>query len=97
MGCVTSPSKSLKWLCLIIISLLMFELLLFNVFILYGYKTLKDTVAPLLDTKNDQNFLTGLESVGWIQRLVRSGKSGGFVSGSVLYKMQEKYCKSYLS
>ena len=67
-----------------ITALLMFELLLFNVFILYGYKALHGTLSPLLNAKEKQNWMSGLEKVDWLQRLVITGKSGGFVSGKDL-------------
>ncbi|XP_061197809.1 uncharacterized protein LOC133205931 [Saccostrea echinata] len=74
-----SPSQSLKWICLIILTFLVLELLLFNCFIFYGLGVLHRTFGPLLNI-GDVDWKEDLKQARWVRELVYRGKAGGFVS-----------------
>ena len=74
-----SPTQSLKWICLFILTFLLLELLLFNCVIFYALGVMQRTLGPLLNV-GDVDWKEDLKRAPWVRELVYKGKAGGFVS-----------------
>lgn len=74
-----SPTQSLKWICLIILTFLVLELLLFNCAIFYGLGLIHKTFSPVLNI-GSVDWKEDLKQAHWVRELVYRGKAGGFVS-----------------
>ncbi|KAK3085060.1 hypothetical protein FSP39_023644 [Pinctada imbricata] len=89
MGCLTSPSKSLKWFCAVVAVILIVELLVFNYLILYGYLALRQSVGSLSHL-GQADWVDRVQRVGWVRGVVDAGKSGGFV-GALQNSLERLY------
>lgn len=78
-NCSISPRHILKYCCFALGAVFVVELLLFNVFVSYGYFLVRDNIRPVFNNRG-QSWMEKLLESKYVKEAVHGGKAGGFVS-----------------